>query len=437
MPARTSALALLAPTLLLMTGCPTPPEATVFWTDVAPIVEQHCVSCHQTDGVGPFRLDTYEEAAVWAGVSAQVVAERAMPPYLVRDDGTCGDFEDGHWLTDAEITTLQTWAAEGAQEGDGATVTVPATPVLSGTALDTATPDFTPQIVGGEDAEFDEYRCFAVELGTTADAFLTGYEVLPGNEAIVHHVIGMPVDLDAASWANGRTNREQIELLRGPQPERDGWPCFNGAGDDVSFDFEVVAWAPGQGPVEYPDGVGLKVPAGTVMVYQVHYNLVNPATLGQSDQTTVRLRLEDDVDREAYMSLPDLFLGGAASTDSIPPGQAEASVSFEMPVSWLTGNLPFDFEILGILPHMHERGRRMSVSLAHDDGASTCVADVQRWNFAWQRIYMYETPITFDSSDTLVVECIYDTTGDDEPTTAGWGTQNEMCLPGLLVTLAL
>ncbi|MCO4771026.1 MAG: hypothetical protein KDA24_13410 [Deltaproteobacteria bacterium] len=428
---------LLAASAVLIAGCPSAePEATVFWTDVAPLIETHCVECHQDGGVAPFRLDTYEAAAQWAGPSAQAVAARSMPPFLVKDDGSCGEFEDGNWLSEAAIQTFATWAAEGAQEGAGATVALTEPRVLTGDITDTQTPNFVPEIVGGDYAEFDEYRCFMVDIPTQGSTpYLTGYEVLPGNPAIVHHVIGYPVVLDDPSDAFGKTNREVINEMQADEPGRDGWPCFNAAGPNVSTDFEVVAWAPGQGPVEYPQGVGLALPENSVMVYQVHYNLVDPATLGQPDQTTVRLRIEDSVEREAYMSLPDGFLGGFSDPSEIPPGESETSVNFELPLSWLLGNVPLDFEILAVLPHMHARGRQMYVSLAHEDGGNTCVAEVQAWDYNWQRLYMYETPLAFGANDTLMVECVYDTSGDDEPIEPGWGTQNEMCLPGVLVAV--
>ncbi len=422
---------------LLMAGCPSSDvEPTVFWTDVGPIVEEHCVSCHKDGGVAPFRLDDYDSAAQWAGPSASAVASRSMPPFLVKADGTCGEFKDANWLTDAEIQTLQVWAQEGATKGDDYAVTLSERATLTGPTFDTSTPEFVPEIVGGDYAAFDEYRCFAVELGSDVDQYVTGYEVLPGNEAVVHHVIGYPVDMDAESRVEGRTNAEQIEILSAPQPDREGWPCFNGAGDEVTYSSEVVSWAPGQGAVLYPEGVGIKVEANRMIVYQVHYNLVDPATHGQSDQTTVRLQLADEVERPGFMTLPDLFLGGQASTDEIPAGQSEASVTFELPIAWVTGGLPLDFEVLGVLPHMHERGRKMFMSIDHADGANTCVAEVPAWDFNWQRLYLYDRPIGFTSDDTLIVECIYDTSDDTEPTTAGWGTRNEMCLPGVLAAVA-
>lgn len=429
---------LLVPSLALLAGCPvgSDPEPTVTWTDVAPLVEAHCAECHREGGVGPFRADTYEDASAWAGAMASAVADRSMPPFLVKDDGTCGTYEDGHWLSDAEIDLFATWAAEGAAEGEGATVTPPEPARLTGAAVDTTTPDFLPEIVGGQNAEFDEYRCFPAEIPGGASGFLTGYEVLPGNPAIVHHVLGYAVKLDGESDQAGKTNAERMAELEAEDPDRDGWPCFTEAGSGVAVDFEVVAWAPGQGPVEYPDGVGLAIPEGSVMVYQVHYNLADPATVGTRDQTTVRLRIEEEVDRQAYMTLPDGFLGGLTDLGSLPPDEEEVTIRFDLPINWLTGGLPIELELLGVMPHMHERGREMRVRLRHPDDAQTCVAEVEAWSFEWQRLYMYETPIQVSSNDVLEVECTYSTLGDTEPTTPGWGTQNEMCLPGLLAAVA-
>jgi len=296
-----------------------------------------------------------------------------------------------------------------------------------------ATPEFVPEIVGGALAEFDEYRCFAVDLPIDGDRYLTGYEVFPGNEAIVHHVIGMPVDLDETGRGGGRTNAEIIDELSADG--RGGWPCFEGAGAGVSFDGEIITWAPGQGAVEYPGGAGLRVGANTKMVFQIHYNLVDPTTRGQSDSTEVALRLEESA-REAFIVLPDLFLAGEASVDAIPPGESDAVVRTELPIEWML-DLPVTLEILAVLPHMHERGRSMSVSFERTDGTSTCVAEVPRWDFEWQRMYIYEQPIPFTRDDRLITECVYDTSSDTEPIQPGWGTQNEMCLPGLLVSLKL
>jgi hypothetical protein len=409
------------PTLAPLGPSITPSEVRT-WDDVSPIFEAHCVSCHQEGSIGTFRLDTYAEAAPWATAVAEATMNRSMPPFLVRGDGTCGDYADNHWLSDDELQSLTWWAEQGAPEGTGQPITPTAPPSLAGITDAHTTPDFVPEIVGGELSRYDEYRCFAVPLPEET-TFLTGYDVAPGNDAIVHHVIGMPVLLSGGSW-DERTNGHVIEAVDGADG-RDGWPCFSEAGDGIHIESQVISWAPGQGPVSFPEGVGLRLEAGTVMVYQVHYNLSDPATLGQADQTTIHLRLADEVDREAVIDLTDGFLGGWSTPGRLAADTAGQEVYF--PIHYWG-----DDDVLGVLPHMHERGTALRVDVRRA-GQDTCLMEVPAWDFEWQRMYMFAEPVRLQEGDRLRVWCRYDTTGDTEPVLPGWGTRNEMCLPGLLL----
>ncbi len=399
------------------------------WSDVGPILEQHCVQCHQQGGIGPFQLDTFEQALPWASAVVASTQSRSMPPFLVNGDGSCGEFQDNHWLTDAELSTLERWRDAGAPEGEGYEVQLGVLPTLSGEVVEQKTPDFTPEIVGGELAQFDEYRCFLSDE-LTQEQFLVGHEVLPGNAEMVHHVIGMPVHLAGPSRVEGKTNQEVIDNYA-VNDARLGWPCFNGAGDDVEHEGEVISWAPGQGALQYPQGDGLRISAGRAMVYQVHYNLVDEALRGQSDQTTIRLKLVDSVEREIYAVLEDLFLSGGASLDALPPGESEVVVEYEL--SFADAGVPL--EIIGTSPHMHERGKTMSYAIVTNSDEQ-CIAQVQSWDFNWQRTYFYEQPPLIRPSDKLKVRCLYDTSNETEPVLPGWGTRNEMCLPILFVAPA-
>ena len=71
---------------------PDPARAEVtYWKDVAPILGERCLGCHQAGGVAPFRLDSYAEARLRAPLMAVAVQARTMPPWLATGDGTCGD----------------------------------------------------------------------------------------------------------------------------------------------------------------------------------------------------------------------------------------------------------------------------------------------------------------------------------------------------------
>jgi hypothetical protein len=87
-------------------------------------------------------------------------------------------------------------------------------------------------------------------------------------------------------------------------------------------------------------------------------------------------------------------------------------------------------EVWGVLPHMHGRGNAMTIEFGQD-GDMQCGAQVERWDFDWQRSYFFEQPIVTDYAQTLRVTCDYDTSHDSEPVLPGFGNQDEMCLLGL------
>jgi hypothetical protein len=88
--------------------------------------------------------------------------------------------------------------------------------------------------------------------------------------------------------------------------------------------------------------------------------------------------------------------------------------------------------VLGVLPHMHQRGRRMSIDF-DVAGSEVCGADVDRYDFDWQRAYFLETPIPMSLADSIRVTCDWDTRSDSAPVLPGFGTADEMCLVGLFV----
>jgi hypothetical protein len=406
--------------------------APTYWQDVAPIYFTKCGACHQAGGIAPFVLTEYATAKSWAAPSSTAVVARTMPPWLVRDDGTCGVFQDSKALAADEIAVIEAWAAGGALEGTPRTdLELPVVDHLAA-GLDLATPKFVPEIVGGDLAPSDEYRCFLADQEFAADTFLVGYEVVPGNTKIVHHVLGIVVD-PAADRGGGKTNADVIAELDAQSPDRDGWPCFGAAGEGVAEESIPVTWAPGMGVVHIPADTGYRIKAGSKVVIQVHYNLADPAVLGQSDVSTMRLATTDSVPSEGFFSLPDPFLDSASSDspEQLEPGQASVKYSWELPVGLYLASIGYqETDLYGVFPHMHQRGRKMTIELV-DGNESRCAGDVQRWDFGWQLYYFYAEPLKITPSTVLKVTCEYNTLGDTEPVLPGWGTRNEMCLAGV------
>jgi hypothetical protein len=411
--------------------------AVTFWQDVAPIYNDKCVRCHQDGGIGPFRLDEYASAKAEAALEAQRVMEGSMPPYHIVHDGTCGSFHDEITLTDAQKATVKAWVDGGTLEGTPVTLTLPAKPVLDG-AQTVSTPRFMPMPQGGALALNDEYRCFLMDPPNTADAFLTGYDVTPGEPAIVHHVLMFIVDPAKVSsqqmGTTGKTNAQIIQALDDASPDRLGWPCFGAAGDGVDISGVPVTWAPGQGIVSYPTGMGVPVRATDKLVVQIHYNLADQTLIGKTDSTDLHLRFADHVDRQIQFLLPDPFLDSLKNPmpDTLPAGMADTSYKWTRMGADI-GIGAGSVDLLAVMPHMHGRGIRQFLKMGPADDLS-CASHLESWDFHWQEFYFYKTPLTITPTTQLEVTCEYNTSQDTMPVLPGWGTRNEMCLTVLMVT---
>lgn len=423
--------------LASLLGCgKSSPEAPTYWADVAPIFNDKCVRCHQPGGIAPFSLDGYDDAQEHAALASAAIDDGVMPPFLIDHSGSCGSFQDDETLTEQQKATVRAWVEASTPEGQPRVSTSPPPPRLA-EGVDYETPDFAPEAQGGALAAHDEYRCFMLDSTMPGEGYITGYEVTPGNATLVHHALLFLVDPDGAA-AGGKTNAEQMAALDAESPDRAGWTCFGAAGEGVSVDAVPVIWAPGQGVVSYPEGVGVRMRPRHKVVVQIHYNLSAPGAAGQHDQTTVRLRVAGAVQREGLFLLPDRFLDTLfdEAPAMLPAGQAATPYTWSLTAEELgLGELPY-VDIIGVMPHMHERGRRQE--LRHASAPSSpgaCIAKVPRWDFHWQKMYFYRNAPRMTPSSRIELTCHYDTRGATAPVLPGWGTENEMCLSVLMVAL--
>ena len=100
-------------------------DGPTFAQDVAPILEKNCVTCHQSGGIAPFSLTSYDAAKSHAVRIAEATRTREMPPMPVNNDGSCNTYSNARWLTEDEIQTIGEWVEQDAPEGDGAVAIEP------------------------------------------------------------------------------------------------------------------------------------------------------------------------------------------------------------------------------------------------------------------------------------------------------------------------
>lgn len=387
--------------------------------DVAAILNDNCVTCHRSGGIAPFSLDDYASASAKAMAIKYTTQARTMPPFLADNSGSCNTFSDARWLSDADIGTLSNWAEQGAPSGGaGSPLEQPPEPVLApGEINATVSMDvaYTPH--GSAAEPKDDYRCFVLDPGISEDSYLTAYQVEPGNDALVHHII-----LFALNTPEAEAAAEALDTAEdGP-----GYTCFGDSGlDNTNAQAAplIAGWAPGVKVTRFPTDTGVPLKANRKIIMQVHYNLENPPA---PDQTKVQLSLQNNVASPATMALlADINM-------VLPAGQskAEHSVSFTLP------SLAPTIKIHGVFPHMHNLGRSLTIEkLPAGGGQNQCMADLPRWNFEWQQFFFYDgEPLTANAGDTIKVTCRYDTSSRKDPVTWGNGTQDEMCVSFFYIT---
>lgn len=388
-------------------GPGTDADAT-YYEDIRPILNDNCVSCHTDGGIAPFALTTYMEVAEVADRVRTATRDRLMPPYLADASGDCQTFHEPRWLAQAEIDLIDEWVRGGLPEGDPNTaaptpVELPTLPRVD-LELDMGT-EYTP-----EPGVEDDYRCFLVEPTFEGFKYVTGYDVRPGNERIVHHVIVYnPITPDEGQAARLLDQREE-----GP-----GYTCY---GDARVVALPTVIWAPGAGAINFPENTGIRIDDDRPLIIQMHYNATTPDPA--PDRSIVDLVVEDEIETPANMGLLANF------NIELPPRMPEVVQTADDRM--IFAPVRNDVLLWGAFPHMHTLGRQLRVNI--NDAENTCLVDVPAWDFNWQGAFFYEQPVTLSAGDTMRLRCSYDTMSRDEFTYWGDGTQDEMCLSFFYVT---
>ncbi|MCB9477808.1 MAG: hypothetical protein H6683_04745 [Deltaproteobacteria bacterium] len=404
------------------------PRKVTYYEDVQPILYEHCVSCHGESRIAPFELLTYYDALEYGSESAYWAKKREMPPWNLDNSGDCNTYPDARWMSEEDIETLSLWADGDMLEGDPANGADPPPPPE-------IIPD--PDVVIDPGVEYlpeqtydDTYRCFVIDPGLTEDAYISAYQVVPGNPNIVHHAVLYAINSDEG--------QEYIEDLDAKTPDEPGF-----GEDDFCYGFSflrddivpIALSGPGGGASELPSQTGLLLEAGRKVVLQVHYHFEtfksgdNSAKHGDNfdpDRTVVPLKLKSSVERPAVVKLvlPNVF------EMELPPDKKSVKVTGEYPIPKEVDR----FTVWGVTPHMHELGVNLTVEYQRLLD-TMCLAKTHHWDFNWQDQGLFTEPVELEPNDILRVTCEYDTRGQDETVRWGPSSDDEMCIAYLYVSV--
>ena len=438
-----------------------PAAAPSFQRDVAPILREKCTGCHQVGGIAPFSLETAKQASKWAQAIGAAVDAKVMPPWPPGPASPDYVGEETRKLTAQQRSTLVRWAKAGGK-ASGAVGKPPAVktevrcrraPAHARDAGDVQRRRRRPATPTTTAASCSTRSCRRTR---TRRRRASARARVP----IVHHVILFRIPASAAAEAKA------LDAASAGA----GWSCFGGIG--VSSGQQALenapwisAWAPGWGSGRLPDGTGVPLPKGSLVVMQVHYNLANGSApdrsravftlappAGLKAMETVLLPAPVELacvkgekgrlcNRDAALADLGRKYGSLAA---VVPGALlffcgkDAANPKATTTSTCDRTLSRPTTIHLVAGHMHLLGTSIRVELNPGTAGSKVLLDIPRWDFHWQNAYALEQPVEAKAGDTLRVTCRFDPMrrhhgGHGIPKTPryvlwGEGTTDEMCL---------
>jgi mono/diheme cytochrome c family protein len=321
------------------------PKAKVTYAkDVASILQKNCQTCHHPGTSAPFSLLTHDDAVKWAETIKEVISDGRMPPWYA--DPHYGKFTNDRRLKDSDKETLLAWIGTGMEFGDKKDL--PPNPAYT-----------DGWVIGKPDVIFElpdeqtvpasgvvPYQYFTTPTNFKEDMWVQAAEARPGNRGVVHHIIVSYRDPKSKDRGNGR-----------------------GAGDGF-----VVGTAPGDMPLILAPGIARKIPAGSELIWQMHYT---PNGKAGKDRSQVGLIFYKGKEPPKWNAQT---IGISNGNFKIPAGDSAYQVESEWTV-------PRDALLLTYMPHMHLRGKDFKYEVTYPDGRQEVLLSVPKYDFNWQLMY--------------------------------------------------
>jgi len=392
--------------------------APTFTKDVASIFQAKCESCHRPDSIAPMSLVTYEDARPWARSIKNRVVARQMPPWHI--DKTIGiqQFQNDRSLSDREIETIVTWIDAGAPKGEPKEMPPPVKwpdhSVWNFAELFGGPPDLiikSPLYTQKALAQDAWYKP-VVPTGLTEQRWVRAIEIRPSTvkgRKITHHALA---------------RLSQSEPGAEPQPRQ-----TSAANPDGSFepgDGLFMEWAVGkQGEIMRPNSGKLMLP-GAKIVFDIHYSATGEDI---TDQVELGIYFYPKGQEPKFRQALALFSGitGGNRNLDIPPHSVYVGTNFH--VMRRAGRVE-NFQ-----PHMHLRGKAMSMEAILPSGQTQMLSMVSNYSFNWHNNYVFADDATplLPKGTILKITAWHDNTSanKDNPDPnqwVGWGdrTVDEM-----------
>jgi hypothetical protein len=385
-------------------------DEVTYAKDVAPILQEKCQVCHQPNSIAPMSLLTYEDAKKFADKIRSKVSARLMPPWHI--DRTVGiqEFKNDRSLSDTQISTIVKWVEAGAPLGDPKDLPRPVEfpdPNRWQLAEKFGPPDLvirtTPYTLAAHTQ--DKWWRPVVETGLTEPRWVRAIEVKPArsqDRKIVHHVLAYLLQ-----------DEPEITGLAASAHEHQMTPGL------------FMEWAVGKVGQIYPTDAGKLMLPGSRIRWEVHMHAVGEEYKDSQVEMGIYFYPKGVVPK--HRTVLRMFDVTRGSELDIPPGEKTVTQNFYV--------MPAPARLENFQPHMHMRGKAMSMEAIYPDGRRELLSAVSNFQWQWHVNYVYADHVAplLPKGTVLVFTAWHDNTATnpnnpDPLQWVGWGdrTVDEM-----------
>jgi hypothetical protein len=339
-----------------------------FAKDIAPIFQEKCQECHRKGTAAPMSLVSYEETRPWAKSIRQRVITRNMPPWHL--DKTVGiqEFQNDRSLSDSQIAKIVRWVDAGSPMGDAKDMP-PAKKFPEDDGWQLAKVYGQPDLVlksesytmpaHGQDVWFKPFT----DVSIPEARWVRAVEMRPGTTAgrkIMHHVLARLIQ------------------------EEPGGPSNPGAADNAAGGMAnaglLMEWAIGKNYDVYRPNCGKLLLPGSHIWWELHLHAVGEEI---QDHAELAVYLYPKGETPKYRTYLTLYgaTGTFGSGLDIPPNSVAESQGYHL--------LRQPARLENFQPHMHLRGKAMSIEAILPDGTTRILSYVDHFNFNWMNNYIY------------------------------------------------
>lgn len=398
-------------TVILVAARVAAAQDITFTKHVAPIIQQKCQTCHRPNSIAPMSLLTYDNVREYADEIRARVSERVMPPWHIDRAVGIHEFKNDRGLTEEQIATIVRWLDSGMPLGNPDDMPPPLSfPDASGWQLakQLGEPDLVlkspPYTIAARTQ--DKWFRPTTETGLTEARWVRAIEIRPASaegRKVIHHVLTMLEQDEHDGLMNLASSAHSAQMTAGL----------------------FMEWSIGKVGEVFPADAGKLMLPGSKIRWEVHMFAIGHDVKDQQVEMAIYFYPKGVVPK--HRTVLRMFDVSRGSELDIPPGRTAMTQNFYV--------MPAPARIENFQPHMHMRGKAMSMEAVYPDGKREVLSAVNNFQWKWHVNYIYadDAAPLLPKGTMLVFTAWHDNTANnpnnpDPRQWVGWGdrTVDEM-----------